>query len=52
MNARFGVAMTAYAVLAGLAGLLLDGKMRTAVWLFLGLLAVKTLIVVGSRRGE
>ena len=52
MGARFFTAMAAYAVLALLAAVLMSGKMRLAVWLFLGLLAVKTLIVVGSRRGE
>jgi hypothetical protein len=37
-------AMAAYAVLALLATLTLDGKMRLAVWIFLGGLALKTLI--------
>jgi hypothetical protein len=33
-----------YAVLAVLAGLTLDGKMRIAVWILMGGLAVKTWI--------
>ena len=36
--------MGTYAVLALLAGLTLDGKMRLAVWIFLGGLALKTYI--------
>jgi hypothetical protein len=52
MNARFAAAMTAYAVLAALAAVTLTGQFRTAVWIFLGALAVKTIIVVASRRGE
>jgi hypothetical protein len=36
--------MSAYVVLAVLAGLTLDGPMRLAVWVFLGGLAVKTYI--------
>ena len=52
MNARFGAAMTAYAVLALLAAMFLSGTPRIAVWIFLGGLAVKTVIVVASRRGE
>lgn len=35
-------AMAAYAVLAALATLTLTGKMRIAVWIFLGGMAVKT----------
>jgi hypothetical protein len=37
-------AMAAYAALALMAGLTLDGILRTAVWIFLGGLAVKTFI--------
>lgn len=36
--------MGTYAILALLAGVTLDGLMRTAVWIFLGGLAVKTFI--------
>ena len=52
MNARFAVAMTVYAILALLATVLLTGKPRAAVWIVMGALAVKTIIVVASRRGE
>jgi hypothetical protein len=44
--------MGAYALLAILAGFLLTGKIRGTVWIFLGGLAAKTLIVVMSRREE
>lgn len=44
MNNRFLSAMGAYAVLALLAALTLDGLMRNAVWILLGGLAVKTYI--------
>jgi hypothetical protein len=37
-------AMSAYALLAAMAALTLDGKFRLAVWIFLGGLALKTLI--------
>jgi len=52
MNLRFAKAMAAYAALALLGTVFLTGKIRTALWVFLGGLALKTLIVVGSRRGE
>jgi hypothetical protein len=41
---RFNYAIGTYAVLAILAGLTLDGKMRLAVWIFLGGLALRTVI--------
>jgi len=44
MNVRFLSSMTAYAVLAVLAGLTLDGVLRTAVWILMAGLAVKTWI--------
>jgi hypothetical protein len=44
MFTRFLWAMGTYAVLALLAAFTLDGKMRIAVWIFLGGLALKTLI--------
>ncbi len=44
MNKRFTSAMGAYVVLALLAGFTLDGILRSAVWIFLGGLAVKTYI--------
>jgi hypothetical protein len=47
---RFLWAMGTYAVLATLAAFTLDGKMRAAVWIFLGGLAVKTLIAYKAPR--
>ena len=44
MTTRFFWAMSAYVALAGMAGLTLDGGFRTAVWIFLGGLAVRTAI--------
>ena len=52
MNARFAAAISAYGVLALLAAVFLRGMPRMAVWIFLGGLAVKTVIVVASRRDE
>jgi len=39
---RLRIAMSAYVVLAVLAGFTLDGPIRLAVWVFLGGLAAKT----------
>jgi hypothetical protein len=44
MNNRFTAAMGAYVVLALLAAFTLDGIMRSAVWILLGGLALKTYI--------
>ena len=44
MKPRLLAAMLAYAVLALLAGLTLQGLFRTAVWIFLAGLALKTAI--------
>ena len=44
MDKRFLGAMAAYAVLAVMAALTLDGKLRLGVWIVLAALAVKTLI--------
>jgi hypothetical protein len=44
MNKRFLSAMGSYAVLALLAGFTLNGVIRTALWIFLAGLAVKTYI--------
>ncbi len=44
LDKRFYSAMAAYAVIAILTGLTLDGKMRLAVWIFIAGLAVRTLI--------
>lgn len=42
--------MGTYAVLAAMAAFTLDGKMRAAVWILLGGLAVKTLIAYKAPR--
>ena len=44
MTSRFLWALGAYAVLALLATLTLDGNLRAAVWILLGGLTVKTCI--------
>ncbi len=41
---RLGVALSLYLLLGAGAGLFVDGKMRLGLWIFLGGLAVKTLI--------
>jgi hypothetical protein len=46
---RFYIAMGTYAVLAILAGVTLDGKIRLATWIFLAGLAVRTLIHMKAR---
>ncbi|MEQ1883567.1 MAG: hypothetical protein ABL967_00775 [Bryobacteraceae bacterium] len=43
---RYAAGMLIYLVLALLAGLTLDGNIRLATWIFLGGLAVKTLLAV------
>jgi hypothetical protein len=52
MNARFAAAMTAYAVLALLGAIFLTGQPRMALWILLGALAIKTVIVVASRKNH
>jgi len=42
--------MGSYGVLAVLAGFTLDGKIRLATWIFLGGIAIKTILVVLKRR--
>ena len=46
MSPRFAAAMAAYGVLALLAAWTLDGKIRLATWLLLGLFALKTVLAV------
>jgi hypothetical protein len=48
---RFYLALSAYAVLAVLAGFTLSGPFRLAIWVFLGGLAFKTWLVT-LRRDE
>jgi hypothetical protein len=46
---KFIAAMCSYAVLAILAGFTLDGRIRSAVWILLGGIAIKTVLVVLKR---
>jgi hypothetical protein len=46
---RIQFALACYVVLAVLAGFTLDGLFRAAVWMFLGGLAVKTLLLKWRR---
>jgi hypothetical protein len=47
---RFRAAMCSYVILALLAGFTLEGKIRLAAWIFLGGIAIKTVLVVLKRR--
>jgi hypothetical protein len=47
---RFIAAMCTYGILALLAGFTLEGRFRLAVWIFLGGIAIKTVLVVLKRR--
>jgi hypothetical protein len=47
---KFIAAMSSYLILAVLAGFTLEGKIRLAVWVFLGGIALKTVLVVLKRR--
>lgn len=49
---RLTFALLAYAALAVLASVRLDGKPRLVVWLFLGLFAIKSLLVVLKQRAD
>jgi len=44
--------MSVYAVLGLLAGFALDGRIRVAVWVFLGGIAIKTVLVVLKREQD
>ena len=50
MDRKFRAAMAAYAGLAFLAWLTLDGEFLWATWIFLGGFALKTWIVILKRR--
>ncbi len=50
MDLKFVAAMSTYAILAILAGFTLEGRIRLAVWIFLGGIALKTVLVVLKRR--
>jgi hypothetical protein len=47
---KFVAAMSSYGILALLAGFTLDGRFRLATWVFLGGIAIKTVLVVLKRR--
>jgi hypothetical protein len=47
---RFIAAMCCYGILALLAGFTLEGRIRLAVWIFLGGIAIKTALAVAKRR--
>jgi hypothetical protein len=46
---KFMAAMGTYGILALLAGFTLEGRIRLAVWIFLGGIAIKTVLVVLKR---
>jgi len=52
MNVRFVAAMSAYAVLAILAGFTLTGDIRVGTWVILGYFAFRTWLVVLKRRED
>jgi hypothetical protein len=52
MNVRFVAAMSAYAVLAILAGFTLTGEIRLGTWIILGYFAFRTWLVVLKRRED
>jgi hypothetical protein len=52
MNLRFIAAMSAYALLAILAGFTLSGDIRIVTWIVLGGIAIRTWLVVLKRRQE
>ena len=52
MKTRLIWALAAYALFALLAWQTLDGKLRYAVWILMGGLALKTLIVFGAERSR
>jgi hypothetical protein len=47
---KFIAAMCTYGLLALVAGFTLEGRIRAAVWVLLGGIAIKTLLVVLKRR--
>jgi hypothetical protein len=47
---RFIAAMSSYIILGVLAGFTLEGRIRLAVWIFLGGIAIKTVLAVLKRQ--
>ena len=52
MDLRFIAAMSAYAILATLAGFTLTGNIRTVTWIVLGGIALRTWIAVLKNRAD
>ena len=52
MDLRFIAAMSAYAILAVLAGFTLSGDIRIVTWIVLGGIALRTWLVVLKRRED
>jgi hypothetical protein len=52
LDKRFYAAMAAYAILAILAAVTLEGKMRLAVWIFVGGLALRTIIAYKAHEND
>lgn len=52
LDKRFYAAMASYAVIAILAAVTLEGKMRLAVWIFIAGLALRTIIAYKAREEE
>jgi hypothetical protein len=48
-DVKFIAAMSAYGILALLAGFTLEGRIRLAVWVLLGGIAIKTVLAVLKR---
>lgn len=51
-RAQFAAVLAGYAVLALLAGLTLDGRIRIFLWILFGALALRTWIVFKTERGS
>jgi len=49
---KFIAAMCSYGILAVFAAFTLEGRIRAAVWIFLGGIAIKTLLLVLKRRWD
>lgn len=49
---KFRAAMSTYGILALLAGFTLEGRILVATWIFLGGIAIKTILVVLKRRTD
>ena len=52
LDKRFYGAMAAYSIIAILAAVTLEGKMRLAVWIFIAGLALRTIIAYKAHEEE